>query len=98
MREKKDCGKGCSKLYQADPLKNLDEEIGSNDIKDLSIRATKEMAHAIGCFMASLVAAEGHLWLNLLGIKDRDRMFLLDAPHSPSGLFGNSVNFVVDRF
>lgn len=48
--------------------------------------------------MAALVSMEKHLWLNLTGIKDRDRTFLLDAPISPYGLFGDAVNTVVSRF
>ncbi|KAL0153424.1 hypothetical protein M9458_051262 [Cirrhinus mrigala] len=48
--------------------------------------------------MAAMVAAERHLWLNLMGIKDRDKIFFLDAPVSSSGLFGDSVNTVVTRF
>ncbi len=91
--------------YQADLLKELDEGegFGVDDIcelcrtADLSLRATKETARAIGRSMAALVAAERHLWLTLSDIKDRDRVFLLDAPLSPSGLFGDAVNTVVDR-
>ncbi|KAI2666023.1 Transposon Ty3-I Gag-Pol polyprotein [Labeo rohita] len=48
--------------------------------------------------MAAMVSTERHLWLNLTGIKERDRSFLLDAPVSPSGLFGDAVNSVVTRF
>ncbi len=66
--------------YQADLLKELDEGEGVNaeDIKelcktaDLSLRATKETAHAIGRSIAALVAAERHLWLTMSDIKDRD--------------------------
>ena len=65
---------------------------------DLSLRATKETARAIGRSMAALVATERHLWLNLADIKDKDRSFLLDAPVDPSGLFGDAVNSVVERF
>ncbi len=91
--------------YQADLLKELDEGEGfsADDIRelrrtaDLSLRATKETARAIGRSMAALVAAERHLWLTLSDIKDRDRVFLLDAPLSPSGLFGDAVDTVVDR-
>lgn len=39
-----------------------------------------------------------HLWLNLSGIKECDKAVLLDAPVSPSGLFGTAVEMVVDRF
>ncbi|KAI2646518.1 Transposon Ty3-G Gag-Pol polyprotein [Labeo rohita] len=92
--------------YQADLLKELDEgaEIRDCDISelrrtaDLSLRATKETARAIGRSMASLVAAERHLWLTLSDMKEKDRVFLLDAPLSPSGLFGDAVNAVVDRY
>ncbi len=91
--------------YQADLLKELDEGegFGADDIcelrrtADLSLRATKETARTIGRSMAALVAAERHLWLTLSDIKDRDRVFLLDAPLSPSGLFGDAVDAVVDR-
>ncbi|KAL0157250.1 hypothetical protein M9458_048496, partial [Cirrhinus mrigala] len=65
---------------------------------DLSLRATKETARAIGRSMAALVAAERHLWLTLSDMKEKDRVFLLDAPLSPAGLFGDAVNAVVDRY
>ncbi len=65
---------------------------------DLSLRATKETARAIGRSMAAMVAAERHLWLTLSDMKDKDRVCLLDAPLSSSGLFGDAVNSVVDRF
>ncbi len=92
--------------YQADLLKEMDkgEEIKNDDITelrratDLSLRATKEIVRAIGWSMAALVATERHLWLTLSQINDKDRVFLLDAPISPSGLFGDAVNTVVDRF
>ncbi len=92
--------------YQADLLKELDEgeQIKSDDIvelrrtADLALRATKETARAIGRSMAALVAAERHLWLTLSDMKDKDRVFLMDAPLAPSGLFGDAVNSVVDRY
>ncbi|KAL0168890.1 hypothetical protein M9458_037112, partial [Cirrhinus mrigala] len=92
--------------YQADLLKELDEgeEIKDSDISelrrtaDLSLRATKETARAIGRSMAALVAAERHLWLTLSDMKEKDRVFLLDAPLSPAGLFGDAVDAVVDRY
>ncbi|KAI2645466.1 Transposon Ty3-G Gag-Pol polyprotein [Labeo rohita] len=80
------------------------EEIKDSDISelrrtaDLSLRATKETARAIGRSMAALVAAERHLWLTLSDMKEKDRVFLLDAPLSPAGLFGDAVNAVVDRY
>ncbi|KAL0190937.1 hypothetical protein M9458_013635, partial [Cirrhinus mrigala] len=92
--------------YQAYLLKELDEsdEISRDDISelrraaDLSLCATKETAHAIGRSMAALVAAERHLWLTLSDMKEKDRVFLPDAPLAPSGLFGDAVNSVVDRY
>ncbi len=92
--------------YQADLLKELDEgeQISSSDVgdlrrtADLALRATKETARAIGRSMAALVAAERHLWLTLSDMKKKDRVFLMDAPLVPSGLFGDAVDSVVDRY
>ncbi|KAI2644940.1 Transposon Ty3-G Gag-Pol polyprotein [Labeo rohita] len=92
--------------YQADLLKELDDsdEISKDNISelrraaDLSFRATKETARAIGRSMAAMVAAERHLWLTLSDMKEKDRVFLLDTPLAPSGLFGDAVNSVVDRY
>ncbi len=83
--------------YQADLLKEMDEHeaMSSDDIlvlkrtADLALRATKETARDIGRSMAAMVAAERHLWLTLSDIKDKDRVFLLDAfqrflPRRPS--------------
>ncbi len=92
--------------YQADLLKELDEgeQISSSDVgelrrtADLALRATKETTRAIGRSMAALVAAERHLWLTLSDMKQKDRVFLMDAPLAPSGLFGDTVDSVVDRY
>ncbi len=65
---------------------------------DLAPRATKETAHAIGRPMAALVAVERHLWLTLSDMKEKDRVFLMDATLAPSGLYGNTVNSDVDRY
>ncbi len=35
--------------------------------------------------------------LTLSDIREKDRVFLLDAPLAPSGLFGDAVDIVVDR-
>ncbi|MGL5320809.1 MAG: hypothetical protein ACRDAK_08360, partial [Aeromonas veronii] len=48
--------------------------------------------------MASLVVLERHLWLNLTEIKDQDKMAFLDAPVSPSGLFGPAVEGFTEHF
>ncbi len=65
---------------------------------DLALRATKTTAQAIGRSMASLVVLERHLWLTLTEIKDADRVSFLDAPISPSGLFGPAVKGFAERF
>ncbi len=48
--------------------------------------------------MAGSVTAECHLWLNLTEIREKEKVFLLDAPISQSGLFGKAVNSVVEKF
>ncbi len=48
--------------------------------------------------MAASVAAERHLWLNLTEIPEKEKVFLMDAPISQSGLFGEAVSAVVDKF
>ncbi len=48
--------------------------------------------------MARSVAAERHLWLNLTEISEKEKVFLLDAPISQSGLFGEAVSSVVEKF
>ncbi len=45
--------------------------------------------------MAGSVAAERHLWLNLTEIREKEKVFLLDAQ---SGLFGEAVRSVVEKF
>ncbi len=44
------------------------------------------------------MAAERHLWLNLTEIREKENVFLMDAPISQSGLFGEAVSAVVDKF
>ncbi len=55
---------------------------------DLALRATKHTARAVGRSVAASVAAECHLWLNLTEIREKEKVFLMDAPISQSGLFG----------
>ncbi len=85
--------------YQADVLKEMDEGTGLTPeaVKELR-RATKHTARAVGRSMAGSVAAERHLWLNLTEIHEKEKVFLLDAPISQSGLFGETVSAVVDKF
>ncbi len=87
--------------YQAELLTDLieGEGISPNTVcelrraADLSLRAAKETAKSIGRSMAALVATERHLWLNLSNIKLKDKNLLMDAPLSPSGLFGWCCEF-----
>lgn len=58
----------------------------------------KSISKSIGRSMAALLAMERDLWLNLSNNRERDESLILDAPHSPPGLFGNAVNSVVQRF
>ncbi len=67
-------------------------------VTDLALRATKHTAHAVGRSMAGSIAAERHLWLNLTEIREKEKVFLLDAPISKSGLFGEAVSSVVGKF
>ncbi|KAI5102599.1 hypothetical protein C0J45_7951, partial [Silurus meridionalis] len=97
---------GVLQAYQADLLHDLDEGLssGATDIKelrrtaDLTLRATKHTARAVGRSMAALVATERHLWLTLSDLPDKDRAVLLNAPMAPPGLFGDAVTAVVNRF
>ncbi len=91
--------------YQADVLKEMDEGTGLTPeavkelrrATDLALRATKHTARAVGRSMAASVAAERHLWLNLTEIREKEKVFLMDAPISQSGLFGEVVSAVVFR-
>ncbi len=92
--------------YQADVLKEMDEGscLTPEAVKelrratDLALRATKHTARAVGRSMAGSVAAERHLWLNLTEIREKEKVFLMDAPISQSGLFGEAVSSVVEKF
>lgn len=89
------CSMAIKQVYQADLLRDLDdgEGVGPDDVSelrraaDLSLHITKETHRAISHSMAALVVTERHLWLNLSGIREKDKMFLLHAPLSHSGLF-----------
>ncbi|ROL48618.1 hypothetical protein DPX16_0311 [Anabarilius grahami] len=92
-------------VFQAKLLRSMDEsgveESAFRDLRsatDLALRATKAATQAIGRSMASLVVLERHLWLNLMEIKDQDKTAFLDAPVSPSGLFGPAVEGFTERF
>ncbi len=92
--------------YQADVLKEMYEGTGLTPeavkelrrATDLALRATKHTARAMGRSMAGSVAAERHLWLNLTEICEKEKVFLLDAPISQSGLFGEAGSSVMETF
>ena len=92
-------------ILQADLLRELDEK-GSDhtaltDLRsatDLSLRATKTAAQAIGRSMAALTVIDRHLWLTLADMSESERAVFLNAPLSPTGLFGPAVSGIVDRF
>ncbi|KAL0189927.1 hypothetical protein M9458_017026, partial [Cirrhinus mrigala] len=92
--------------YQADLLKDLDKGQGLSPDEvaelrcttDLALRATKQAATAMGRSMGAMVVTERHLWVNLADLGKKERGFLLDALVSPSELFGDSVETVVEKF
>ncbi|KAL1278055.1 hypothetical protein QQF64_024728 [Cirrhinus molitorella] len=65
---------------------------------DFALMATKRAAQAVGKAMGFMVVLQRHLWLNLADLKDADRRVLLNAPVSPSGLFGDAVESIIERF
>ncbi len=88
-------------VYQAKLLSAIDESEPDpatlrelRSATDLALRATKTTAQAIG----RSIVLERHLWLTLTEIKDADRVSFLDAPISPSGLFGPAVEGFAERF
>ncbi|KAL0149145.1 hypothetical protein M9458_055577, partial [Cirrhinus mrigala] len=92
--------------YQADLLKDLDKGQGLSPDEvaelrrttDLALRASKHAASAMGRSMAAMVVTERHLWVNLADLGKKEKGFLLDAPVSPSELFGTSVETVIEKF
>lgn len=77
--------------FQAKLLHGLDESGPKLD-------AFKELRIVIGKAMASLVVLERHLWLDLMEIKDADKVTFLYFPVSPTGLFGPAVNHFAECF
>jgi len=91
---------------QADVLKEMDEGSGITPeavkelckATDLALRATKHTARAIGCSMAGAIAAEHHLWLNLMEIHDKERFSSWTPQFLNLDCLGEVVNTVVDKF
>ncbi len=85
--------KAILQAYQADVLKEMDEGTGLTPEAVKELRRATDMA--LRATMAGSVAAECHLWLNLTEICENEKVFLLDAPISQSGLFGEVVSSVL---
>ncbi len=65
---------------------------------DFALMATKRAAQAVGKAMGFMVVLQRHLWLNLADLKEADRKVLLNALVTPSGLFGDAVESITERF
>ncbi len=65
---------------------------------DFALMVTKRAAQAVGKAMGFMVVLQRHLMLNLADLKEADRKVLLNAPVTPSGLFGDAVESITDRF
>ncbi|KAL0149546.1 hypothetical protein M9458_055073 [Cirrhinus mrigala] len=89
-------------VLQADLLKDLNKGQGLSPDEvaelcrttDLALWATKQAATAMGRSMVAIVVTERHLWVNLADLGKKEKGFLLNAPVSPSELFGTSVEMV----
>ncbi len=90
-------------VHKAKALKQLHE--GSTDpglmqelrtATDFALRATKVTARSLGKAMSTMVVQERHLWLNLVEMKDVDKVHFLDAPISQAGLFGDTPRALPD--
>ncbi|XP_052429854.1 scavenger receptor cysteine-rich type 1 protein M130-like [Carassius gibelio] len=92
-------------VFQAQLMKSLDEGGADpeafKDLRaatDVALKATKKTAQAIGQSMGYMVVLHQHLWLTLTELKDVDRKALLNAPVFPSGLSGDAVKAIAERF
>ncbi len=60
--------------------------------------ATKRAAQAVGKAMGFMIVLQRHLWLNLADLKDADHQVLLNATMTPSSLFGDVVESIIEPF
>ncbi len=65
---------------------------------EFALMATKRAAQSVGKAMGFMVVLQRHLWLNLADLKEADRKVLLNAPITPSGLFGDAMESITERF
>ncbi|KAL0166276.1 hypothetical protein M9458_038120, partial [Cirrhinus mrigala] len=89
-------------IFQAKLLQSLEGSAVTPDtvndlrvVTDFALKATKHTTQAAGRTMGFMVVQQRHLWLNLVDLRDPDRKVLLNAPITPSGLFGNAVESIV---
>ncbi|KAI2661494.1 Gag-Pro-Pol polyprotein [Labeo rohita] len=82
---------------QAEPQKSkLEQTATSTPDPSLLPRSPHRSLEVVGA--AGAAGTIGHLWLTLSDMKEKDRVFLLDAQLSHSGLFGDAVDSVVSRY
>ncbi|KAL0151516.1 hypothetical protein M9458_053168 [Cirrhinus mrigala] len=89
-------------VLQADLLKDLNKGQGLSPDEvaelcrttDLAPWATKQATTAMCRSMVAIVVMERHLWVNLADLGKKEKGFLLNAPVSPSELFGTSIEIV----
>ncbi len=88
-----------AKLLQAAEGRALTFEAvkGLRAVTDFALIAMKRAAQAVGKAMCFMVL-QRHLWLNLADLKEADRKVLLNALVTPSGLLGDAVEFITERF
>lgn len=92
-------------VFQVKLLQSLDSGIINGDaVKDLlvatdfALMAAKRSALAIGRSMGFMVVLHWHQWLILVDLKNSDRKTLLNAPITPSSLFGDTVESSAEHF
>ncbi|KAL1270595.1 hypothetical protein QQF64_029611 [Cirrhinus molitorella] len=92
-------------VYQAKVLSELHEGVPKPELlqdlrsaTDYALRATKVTAQALGRAMSTMMVQEHHLWLNLVEMKDAEKVRFLDAPISQAGLFGDTVEEFAQQF
>ncbi len=91
-------------VFQAKLLQSLEGGTASpeavNDLRaatDFALMVIKRAAQAIGRTMGFMVVQQKHLGLTLADLKDSDRKVLLNAPITPSSLFGDAVESIIER-
>ncbi len=90
-------------VFQAKLLQSLEGGTASpeavNDLRaatDFALMVIKRAAQAIGRTMGFMVVQQRHLGLTLADLKDSDRKVLLNAPITPSSLFGDAMESIIE--